>query len=84
MSFLIILIRDVNNIEDLMLDIGEQQDIAREISEAISGPVGDAYDEVCVTLLHFLNIPFFFWNVVAYEYTISILPDYGLCSLCLL
>lgn len=36
---------DVNNIEDLMLDIGEQQDIAREISEAISGPVGDAYDE---------------------------------------
>lgn len=36
---------DVNNIEDLMLDIGEQQDIAREISEAISGPIGEAYDE---------------------------------------
>lgn len=36
---------DVNNIEDLMLDIGEQQDIAREISEAISGPIGETFDE---------------------------------------
>lgn len=36
---------DVNNIEDLMLDIGEQQDIAREITEAISGPIGETYDE---------------------------------------
>ncbi|XP_072307469.1 charged multivesicular body protein 4c [Eucyclogobius newberryi] len=36
---------DVNNIEDMMLDIGEQQDLAREISEAISGPIGETYDE---------------------------------------
>lgn len=36
---------DVNNIEDLMLDIGEQQDLAREITEAISGPIGETYDE---------------------------------------
>ncbi|CAL1597137.1 unnamed protein product [Knipowitschia caucasica] len=36
---------DINNIEDMMLDIGEQQDIAREISEAISGPIGETFDE---------------------------------------
>ncbi|KAK7881751.1 hypothetical protein WMY93_030160 [Mugilogobius chulae] len=36
---------DVDKIEDMMLDIGEQQDIAREISEAISGPIGETYDE---------------------------------------
>ncbi|KAJ0022843.1 hypothetical protein NQD34_014977 [Periophthalmus magnuspinnatus] len=36
---------DVNNIEDMMLDIGEQQDLAREISEAISGPIGEQFDE---------------------------------------
>lgn len=36
---------DVNNVEDLMLDISEQQDIAREISDAIGGPIGEQYDE---------------------------------------
>ncbi|KAJ0059756.1 hypothetical protein NL108_011228, partial [Boleophthalmus pectinirostris] len=36
---------DINNIEDMMLDIGEQQDLAKEISEAISGPIGEAFDE---------------------------------------
>lgn len=36
---------NVDSIEDLMLDIGEQQDIAKEISEAISGPIGESYDE---------------------------------------
>lgn len=36
---------DVDSIEDLMLDIGEQQDLAREISEAISGPIGETFDE---------------------------------------
>lgn len=29
-----------------MQDITEQQDVAREISEAISGPFGDTFDEV--------------------------------------
>lgn len=38
--------RDINKIDDLMQDITEQQDVAREISEAISGPFGEAYDEV--------------------------------------
>uniref|UniRef100_A0A8C6UYG3 Charged multivesicular body protein 4C n=1 Tax=Neogobius melanostomus TaxID=47308 RepID=A0A8C6UYG3_9GOBI len=36
---------DVNNIEDLMSDISEQQDIAREITDAISGPIGETFDE---------------------------------------
>ena len=36
--------RDVDKIADLMDDIQEQQDIANEISEAISNPVGFGAD----------------------------------------
>ncbi|XP_059183119.1 charged multivesicular body protein 4c [Centropristis striata] len=36
---------DINKIDDLMQDITEQQDVAREISDAISGPFGETYDE---------------------------------------
>ncbi|KAM9839218.1 charged multivesicular body protein 4c [Aulostomus maculatus] len=36
---------DVGKIDDLMEDITEQQDVAQEISEAISRPFGDTYDE---------------------------------------
>ncbi|XP_013868775.1 charged multivesicular body protein 4c [Austrofundulus limnaeus] len=36
---------DVDKIDDLMQDITEQQDVAREISEAISGPFGEQFDE---------------------------------------
>lgn len=36
---------DVDKIDDLMQDITEQQDAAREISEAISGPFGEQFDE---------------------------------------
>lgn len=38
--------RDIEKIDDMMQDIAEQQDLAREISEAISGPASDAFDEV--------------------------------------
>lgn len=37
---------DIDKIDDLMQDITEQQDRAQEISEAISRPYGDVYDEV--------------------------------------
>lgn len=39
---------DVDNVHDLMDDITEQQELANEISEAISKPVGfgEQYDEV--------------------------------------
>ncbi|XP_068565607.1 charged multivesicular body protein 4c [Cebidichthys violaceus] len=36
---------DIDKIDDLMQDITEQQDVAREISDAISGPFGETYDE---------------------------------------
>lgn len=36
---------DIDKIDDLMLDITEQQDVAREISDAISRPFGDTFDE---------------------------------------
>ncbi|XP_034026488.1 charged multivesicular body protein 4c [Thalassophryne amazonica] len=36
---------DINKIDDLMQDITEQQDVAQEISEAISRPYGDMVDE---------------------------------------
>lgn len=42
------LARDLNKIDDLMQDITEQQDVAQEISDAISnrGAFGDEFDEV--------------------------------------
>lgn len=36
---------DVDKIDDLMLDINEQRDMAEEISQAISGGFGETYDE---------------------------------------
>ncbi|XP_047424856.1 charged multivesicular body protein 4c [Mugil cephalus] len=36
---------DVNKIDDLMHDITEQQEVAQEISEAISMPFGETFDE---------------------------------------
>ncbi|KAF3703684.1 Charged multivesicular body protein 4c Chromatin-modifying protein 4c [Channa argus] len=36
---------DLGKIDDLMQDITEQQDVAQEISEAISRPFGETYDE---------------------------------------
>ncbi|CAJ1082535.1 charged multivesicular body protein 4c [Xyrichtys novacula] len=36
---------DLNKIDDLMQDITEQQDVAQEISNAISGPFGETFDE---------------------------------------
>ncbi|KAF7213434.1 charged multivesicular body protein 4c [Nothobranchius furzeri] len=36
---------DVDKIDDLMQDITEQQDVAQEISEAISRPFGEQFDE---------------------------------------
>lgn len=38
--------RDMDNIDSLMEDITEQQQIAQEISDAISQPFGDQFDEV--------------------------------------
>lgn len=38
--------RDIDKIDDLMQDVTEQQDMAREISEAISRPFGETFDEV--------------------------------------
>ncbi|XP_061778208.1 charged multivesicular body protein 4c [Nerophis ophidion] len=36
---------DLNKIDDLMDDINEQKDVAREINDAISRPQGDDFDE---------------------------------------
>lgn len=36
--------RDVDKVHDLMDDVAEQQEIANEISEAISNPVGFGQD----------------------------------------
>ncbi|XP_069015648.1 charged multivesicular body protein 4c [Embiotoca jacksoni] len=36
---------DVNKIDDLMQDITEQQEVAHEISDAISRPFGETFDE---------------------------------------
>lgn len=46
--FLCYLARDLNKIDDLMQEITEQQDVAQEISDAISNRAafGDDFDEV--------------------------------------
>lgn len=48
LQFLILFLRDVDQVHDMMDDIAEQQDVAKEISEAISNPVafGQDVDEV--------------------------------------
>lgn len=40
--------RDIDKVDDLMQDITEQQELAQEISDAISKPVGfgEEFDEV--------------------------------------
>lgn len=45
---LLIVFRDIDKVDDLMQDITEQQELAQEISDAISRPVGfgEDYDEV--------------------------------------
>ena len=56
MLYIHLLFRDVDKVHDMMDDIAEQQDVAREISEAISNPVafGQDIDEVsliaCISL----------------------------------
>ena len=42
--FLFISTRDVDDVHNLMDDVAEQQEIANEISEAISNPVGFGQD----------------------------------------
>lgn len=39
LEIFVILFRDVDQVHDMMDDIAEQQDVAREISDAISNPV---------------------------------------------
>lgn len=45
--------RDVDQVHDMMDDIAEQQDVAKEISEAISNPVafGNLYDTTCYQIV---------------------------------
>lgn len=47
--------RDIDNIDSLMDDITEQQQIAQEISGAISQPFGDQFDEVINEIIMFLK-----------------------------
>lgn len=55
--------RDVDKVHDMMDDIAEQQEVAREISEAISNPVafGQDIDEVCTINLWLLACTLWPW-----------------------
>lgn len=55
---LTVILRDLGKIDDLMADITEQQDVAQEISDAISRPSGETFDEV-ETVLVFIKTFFF-------------------------
>ncbi len=52
---MIVLCRNADQVHDMMDDIHEQQELAQEISEAISHPVGfnNDVDEVCIC--HYLS-----------------------------
>ena len=45
--------RDVDEVHEMMDDIAEQQEVANEIGEAISNPVGfgQDLDEVCIIVI---------------------------------
>lgn len=43
-KFSVLFPRDVDQVHDMMDDIAEQQDVAKEISEAISNPVAFGHD----------------------------------------
>lgn len=47
-------LRDIDKVDELMQDITEQQELAQEISDAISKPVGfgEEFDEVKTEILH--------------------------------
>ena len=52
---------DVDNVHDMMDDIAEQQDVAKEISEAISNPVAFGQGEdffFCIFLDLLISKPF--------------------------
>lgn len=48
--------RDLDKVDDLMQDITDQQELAQEISDAISRPVGFGED--------FDEVSFFMWSAV--------------------
>lgn len=56
-SPLFFFLSNIDKIDDMMQDITEQQDRAQEISDAISRPFGEVYDEVKV-----FNLKFFVQN----------------------
>lgn len=62
-----LIVRDLDKIDDLMQDITEQQEVAQEISEAISRPFGDTFDEVSFILLcmylPFILLKLRFWHM---------------------
>ena len=41
-----LVLRDIDKVDELMADITEQQEVAQQISDAISRPVGFDMDEV--------------------------------------
>jgi len=55
--YYLVLYRDVDKVHDMMDDIAEQQEVAREISEAISNPVAFGQDIDEVTSLFVLRKP---------------------------
>jgi len=54
-----IICSDVDQVHDIMDDLAEQHEVANEISEAISGPVGfgQDYDEVTLYVIRHMFMP---------------------------
>lgn len=67
---LTLILRDLGKIDDLMADITEQQDVAQEISDAISRPSGETFDEV-ETVSVFIKT-FFFAQILKYAWYFAV------------
>ena len=70
--------RDVDKVHDLMDDVAEQQEIANEISDAISNPVGfntdlDEVGYICVwyMLVQYTAIIVLYFLLISFIYNIT-------------
>ncbi|KAL4655743.1 charged multivesicular body protein 4b isoform X1 [Arapaima gigas] len=73
---------DIDKVDDLMQDITEQQELAQEISDAISKPVGfgEDFDEVSCPVVGFVKPDFSSYYVVFYAENVP-LPNVPSTSL---
>lgn len=89
LSFPLCCFRDIDKVDDLMQDITEQQELAQEISDAISKPVGfgeefdevgDILEKIILTGFYVIFSNMWFWTGSCYKHLTSDGPEVLLVS----